>query len=307
MSIWGSRPLENDDAADWLSEFVDAPTVARLRSALRLRKGYIDVDRGAEVVIAAEILAQLRGHAGKPRAILTKEQFALVAPRFAKVSIEQWQTLTSAALAAVARVADGKQSELQQLLSERKAWLTRWTAAMRDLAKRLARPMRAPASRRAPPPMPPKRVRYRVGQIVAIKLPDSRFAYGKVFRDFDMGVYDLLTDDMVPVDQVVEHKILFHYAVTSRAITNGAFVVIGEQPFADEQSAWAPPQVMGVSVDDQRDGNLNIYHKGEMRCASPAAALGLDIGAFCQRPELFVTIVVDRLVDGNNAKYKYRG
>lgn len=39
MSIWGSRPLENDAAADWFSKFVDAPTVARVRAALRLRKG----------------------------------------------------------------------------------------------------------------------------------------------------------------------------------------------------------------------------------------------------------------------------
>lgn len=46
-------------------------------------------------------------------------------------------------------------------------------------------------------------------------------------------------------------------------------------------------------VDDQCDGNLNIYHKGEMRG-------GLDIGTFCQWAELFVSIVVDRLVDGNN-------
>ncbi|SFO42533.1 Imm26 family immunity protein [Nitrosospira briensis] len=150
-----------------------------------------------------------------------------------------------------------------------------------------------------------KKQKYKVGQVLAIPLPDKRFAYGKVFNDLDVGVYDLLSDDIKPVEQVVKHKILFYSAVTSSAVKNGDFLVIGEQKFPDEESAWAPPMVMGINPEDHSDGFLHIAHKGDVRGASPEQATGLDIRVFSQRPDLFVRLIVDRLVEKNNLKYRY--
>jgi Immunity protein 26 len=150
-----------------------------------------------------------------------------------------------------------------------------------------------------------KKQKYKVGQIVAIPLPDHRFAYAKVFKDFDLGVYDYLSDEIESVERVVKNKILFYSAVTDRAIKSGAFSVIGEQPFPDEESAWAPAMAAGIFPEDHSIGMLHITHKGQYLPASPDQAAGMDICVLCQEPELFVELVVDRVVKRNNRKYRY--
>jgi hypothetical protein len=152
---------------------------------------------------------------------------------------------------------------------------------------------------------PSKRQKYKVGQIVAIPLADGRFAYGKVFNNLAVGVYDFLSEVLEPVERVVTHTILLYSAVTDRAIKSGAFTVIGEQPFPDEESAWAPAMAAGIFPDDHNIGMLHITHKGQYLPASPDQAAGMDICVLCQEPELFVELVVDRLVNLNNRKYRY--
>jgi immunity protein 26 of polymorphic toxin system len=151
---------------------------------------------------------------------------------------------------------------------------------------------------------PSKRQKYKVGQIVAIPLPDRKFAYAKVFNDFDLGVYDFLSDKIESLERVVKHKFAYFNAVTDRAIKSGAFLVIGEQPFPDEESAWAPPMASGIYPDDPDVGVLHIAHKGISRRATPKEAAGMDVRDFSQRPELFVEDIVDRLVKGNHHKYR---
>lgn len=151
----------------------------------------------------------------------------------------------------------------------------------------------------------PKKQPYKVGQILAIPLPGGRYAYGKVFNDLDVGVYDFLSNRLEPVEKVVAHRILFYNGLGSRVVKSGEFPVIGEQPFADEASAWAPPMVVGIDIDDHTDGTLNISHKGEVRGATPAEAKGLEIWFLCQRADLFVDLVVDRLVNQNHRRYRY--
>jgi hypothetical protein len=148
--------------------------------------------------------------------------------------------------------------------------------------------------------------KYKVGQIVAIRLPGRKFAYAKVFKGFDLGVYDFLSDEIAPVEQVVKKKFAYFNAVTDRAIKSGAFIVIGEQPFPDEDSAWAPPMAGGVFPEDDNMDTLHIEHKGEILDAEPKEAAGMYIRMFSHRPELFVEEIVDRLVKGNNRKYRLK-
>ena len=148
---------------------------------------------------------------------------------------------------------------------------------------------------------------YKVGQIVAIPLPKRKFAYAKVFNDFDLGVYDFLSDRIEPLERVVKHKFAFFDAVTDRAITGGSFQVIGEQPFPDKESAWAPPMASGIFPDDPDVGVLHIDHKGtSRRPKSTKEAAGMDVRSFNQRPELFVEEIVERLVNGNHDNYRLK-
>lgn len=44
--------------------------------------------------------------------------------------------------------------------------------------------------------------KYALGSIVAIPLPDGRFAYAKVFNDSNFGIYDVVSKEILPMDAV---------------------------------------------------------------------------------------------------------
>jgi hypothetical protein len=152
-----------------------------------------------------------------------------------------------------------------------------------------------------------KKHSYKVGSIIAVPLPDGRFAYAKVHNDFDFGVYDFVSKEIAPVAEVLKHKIAFFQAATDEAIKSGDWPVLGEEPFPDEQSAWGPPRAVvfppGAPLET---ATLKIRHKDVLGGATPAQVKGLDLDSFAQWPQLFIQILVDRLIKGNHDKYRVR-
>jgi len=149
--------------------------------------------------------------------------------------------------------------------------------------------------------------KYKLGMVVAVPLPDGRFAFGKVFKDTDLGVYDFVSKKMESLKAVTAHKIAFFQPVTDEPIKSGEWPILGEEPFPDEESSWGPPKVVGVFPEMEVDpSRLKISHKGTYRQATPKEAAGKDIELFCQRAELCVDIIVDRLINGNNDKYRVK-
>lgn len=152
---------------------------------------------------------------------------------------------------------------------------------------------------------PKAKKKYRVGSIIAVPLPEGRFAFAKVFKDFDLGVYDYVADEVAPLTEVLTHKIAFFQAAGDAPIKSGEWPVIGEQLFPDEESAWGPPRASGVIPGYKIDPMmLRIRHKDVARRATLEEAAGMDVETFSQRPELLVEILVDRLINGNHDKYR---
>ncbi len=316
MSIWGSRPTQNDDAADWLGEFLEAPTVGRVRAALRLNKGYIDVDRGAEVIVAAEVIAQLGGHPRQPSAELTKTQLGLLVPCFSKVAAAEWKMLTRMAIDSIGRVADAEQSELRQLIGERKAWLTRWTALLSDLSKRLSLPVRKLKTVAVgKPPVKQRPIKVPLGAIIAIPLGAKQFAFAKVYRDGAYGVYDFVSPRIVPIEAIQVHAFAFFTVGTDLAIKRGTWPIIGHEPFPNDDGAWAPAMATGMEVAFISNGDYSAFkrdqpvqaammYQGEFRNCTLDEVIGLDIWELAHKPELLVEIIVDRLVRGHHARHR---
>jgi hypothetical protein len=114
-------------------------------------------------------------------------------------------------------------------------------------------------------------------------------------------------DRLEPVSTVTRHPIVFFQSATDSAIKSGEWPVIGTEPFPDEESAWGPPKASGVLPGIKVDPRtLQIRYKGVSRRATLKEAAGLDIGTFSQRPDLFVNIVVDRLINGQHDKYRVK-
>jgi len=142
MSISGPGPFENGDAADWMSELADNPSIEVLSQALSEATGstgitYLDIPECAAAVAAAEVVAGLFGtpEGGLPlddEVIATLWRELLRTPRF------EQQVLLDHAIAAVGFVLKEKdESELRQVWEDYDPRMVDWTAAMRCLNDRI--------------------------------------------------------------------------------------------------------------------------------------------------------------------------
>lgn len=103
--------------------------------------------------------------------------------------------------------------------------------------------------------MPKKRIRYRVGAVVTIPLPDGRFGYGRLYQNLTIGLFRLVSKELRRVEDVIKHPIgpilLFH----DEAVEDGRWPVIGSFPFASNEESWGPPS---------RGMGDTIWVKGQM-------------------------------------------
>jgi len=67
MGAWGTGNFDNDTALDWVFELEETDDLSLVESAIEsaLYEEYIDSDIGAEVLVAIEVLARLKGNFGK--------------------------------------------------------------------------------------------------------------------------------------------------------------------------------------------------------------------------------------------------
>ena len=149
--------------------------------------------------------------------------------------------------------------------------------------------------------------KYKIGSIIAVPLPDGRYAFAKVFENLDLGVYDLLARQIEPVDKVTARKISFFQICTDKPIRSGEWPVIGEEPFADEESAWGPPRVAGVFPGMDVDPMLlQIRHKGVGRRATAKEVEGLEFGTICQTAAQMLQVIQARLIEGRHDEYRIK-
>lgn len=155
--------------------------------------------------------------------------------------------------------------------------------------------------------MKPKKRRPKptLGSVIAIPLPGGKYAFAKVYRDQDLGVYDLVSDKIEPLVVVTRHNIAFYQGCTDAPIVSGEWAVIGVESFPSEDAAWAPPRASGIFPGMPIiPETLQISFKGSQRHATLKDVAGLDIATLSIESESFIDEVVDRLVNHNYAKYQ---
>lgn len=118
------------------------------------------------------------------------------------------------------------------------------------------------------------------GDVLAIPLPGSQYAFARVYRDADVGIYKCLANEIVDVEFVRGHPIAFFCSPVGFNIKQGKWPIIGRHPFAKKSDAWSPP--VWVEYPIGRTG-YKIYHKGRMRPATQKETHGLE--EFCFVPD----------------------
>jgi hypothetical protein len=135
-----------------------------------------------------------------------------------------------------------------------------------------------------------KRYRYKLGDVIAIPLPDERFAYARVYNDPVFGIYDILTDSRADVADVIARDVVFWpgWNVDLCAkVSSGEWPIIGEHPFEDDEAKWPPPQ-----RNFWGDG---IYYRGELRPATREETAGMDVVTMYLTPEQLTTAIIEKL------------
>ena len=153
------------------------------------------------------------------------------------------------------------------------------------------------------------RKKYQLGSVIAIPLPDGRFGYAKAFNEPCWGVYDLVSDGILPSEAVVKHPFSFFQASTDEAVNDGSWPVIGAEAFASESDAWCPPRAtMYVRETNEwtMGGIPRVNCQGETMIATLDDVIGMDIASVCHRPDLLVKLIIDRVVKGNHDQYRVR-
>ena len=145
MSIWGPGPFDNDDGADWFSDLRAEPALCLIRDAIEeisgpAHVGYLEVTDGAEVVAAAEVLAELLGSPGDDPVLDDElEDLAESLRReLERESKRDVQKLVKQAINALEIILnDAENSELRQMWEEQAGEMPAWTEAMITLQQRL--------------------------------------------------------------------------------------------------------------------------------------------------------------------------
>ena len=90
----------------------------------------------------------------------------------------------------------------------------------------------------------------------AISLPNGRFAFARVFRCSNIGIYEEIGDSIEKIP--LEEKYMFIVGAYDDVFSKMKFII--NKPFDNDEQSWPPPQCM-VDVITQKG---SILYKGEV-------------------------------------------
>jgi hypothetical protein len=112
----------------------------------------------------------------------------------------------------------------------------------------------------------------KLGDLAAIPLSNGAFGYGRQYRDAALGILDITSDTILPVEALVSHRVAF-FVSYCEPIDNPEWIYLGKWKFTDEDSAWGPAQFIQDIIDP---ATYRIYERGKMRAASRTETNGLS-------------------------------
>ena len=137
------------------------------------------------------------------------------------------------------------------------------------------------------------KMRPKPGAVVEIKLPNGKYAYGRVYADAGIGIY--LNLSIRPGEPPIGSRdFLFNVGVYEDVLTSGKCPVVGQDPFHNGEDEWPSPHC----IIDPISGECSIYHRGKITPALPEECEGLEIAAVWDLDH-----IIDRTLNGNDSRY----
>jgi hypothetical protein len=138
-----------------------------------------------------------------------------------------------------------------------------------------------------------KRITVKLGDVFEIKLPDGRYAYGRVYRENVVGIYRL-TSDLPNNPPIGSREFLFHVGMYKDVFRTRVVTIVGQDPFKNGEDAYAPP----MCIKDPLSGRFELYHRGKTRPATANECRGLERVAGWD-----ITHIIDRILHGKKSKF----
>ena len=114
----------------------------------------------------------------------------------------------------------------------------------------------------------------KVGDVVQIRLPSGRYAYGRVLRDGQVAFYRDMTE--LPGEPPLgQRDYQFVVGVYADVLKSNAVHIVGHDPGLNEDDNWPPPEC----IRDPITGKTKIYFKGQIRPAPEEECRGLEPAA----------------------------
>lgn len=134
-----------------------------------------------------------------------------------------------------------------------------------------------------------------LGAVLSINLDNGKIAYARVVKDASYAIYDLISDTLLAIDEVVKHEILFIVAVYENVVTSGRWKIIGQMKLEDNLLKL-PLKFIQDELDSTK---LELYdpNTGDIRNAKRKECLGLERAAVWEAEH-----VEERIMDNYRGK-----
>ena len=133
----------------------------------------------------------------------------------------------------------------------------------------------------------PKKQRLKLGNIYEIELPNGKKAYGRLFKEYTLAIYDQICDNVNELPE--DNNYRFFVGVYKELLQDGVWPVVANRKFISDEEAW-PPQCVVDAIS--RIGSL--YYKGEIIPCSYEECKDLEVVSAWDRNH-----VIDRIM-GND-------
>lgn len=121
----------------------------------------------------------------------------------------------------------------------------------------------------------------------AIPLPNGKFAFGRIFKDACIAIYQYIGDAIedLPKDEIYQ----FTVGIYKDVLLSGQWSIVDNRPFKDGDEAWPPP----MCVIDTISGEYSIYHRGELSNSNKKECRNLEEAAVWEAEHIIGRIMGD--------------
>lgn len=141
-----------------------------------------------------------------------------------------------------------------------------------------------------------RKKRLKLGDIYEITLPNGKRAYGRLFKEYTLGIYTGFYDSF---EEVPENAAYYRFiGVYKDVLQDGAWIIVGNRPFKNEQEAWPPP----MCVVDAITGKGSLYYKGEIIPCTYDECKDLEIAAAWDRQHVIDMLMGNTMIDEDLSK-----